>query len=119
MWAGQPITDAWHPLLQGYNVDRQCEPPHGLTNVAQVAPGNQHTCARKNDGSVVCWGASALVARARQCLWEPCSTVFEPLQSVCGGAARLLDDGLMVLLAESMDAPQATTPKDSPRCPLG
>src|SRR6185369_5500352 len=27
-----------------------------LTNVAQVVAGEHHTCARKNDGTVWCWG---------------------------------------------------------------
>ena len=29
----------------------------GLEDVAEVAAGDKHTCARKNDGSVYCWGA--------------------------------------------------------------
>jgi alpha-tubulin suppressor-like RCC1 family protein len=28
----------------------------GLTNVSAIAAGGRHTCALKNDGSVVCWG---------------------------------------------------------------
>jgi len=30
-----------------------------LSDVAQVSAGNGHTCAVKNDGSVVCWGCNA------------------------------------------------------------
>ncbi|MBK6847097.1 MAG: hypothetical protein IPG96_05960 [Proteobacteria bacterium] len=28
----------------------------GLTQVAQVALGAEHTCARRTDGTVYCWG---------------------------------------------------------------
>jgi alpha-tubulin suppressor-like RCC1 family protein len=28
----------------------------GLTGVVQVVAGQDHTCARRGDGSVVCWG---------------------------------------------------------------
>jgi alpha-tubulin suppressor-like RCC1 family protein len=30
----------------------------GLTNVAQIAAGGEHTCARLDDGTVTCWGAN-------------------------------------------------------------
>jgi hypothetical protein len=30
----------------------------GLANVAQIAAGSSHTCARRLDGAVLCWGAS-------------------------------------------------------------
>ncbi len=33
-------------------------PVPGLTNVVEVRAGKDHTCARKSDGSVLCWGGN-------------------------------------------------------------
>src|SRR5262249_2064482 len=35
-------------------------PPVPLTDAVELAPGSQHSCARRVDGTVVCWGRNDL-----------------------------------------------------------
>jgi len=53
----------WGPNIngqgeQGTTVSRSLSPVHieGLSNIAQLAAGEWHTCARRTDGAVLCWG---------------------------------------------------------------
>ena len=45
---GNPLTNSSTPVIVS-----------GLTNVTQIAAGKYHTCARRNDGTVWCWGENA------------------------------------------------------------
>ncbi len=43
--------------------------------VAEVAAGHQHTCARKTDGTLLCWGATMRASSATAAPWRstcPC-----------------------------------------------
>lgn len=39
---------------------KTAKPVPGLDNVVELAAGDAHTCARKKDGSVWCWGANGM-----------------------------------------------------------
>jgi hypothetical protein len=90
----------------GYNGYGQLTVPAGLTSVAQVSGGYEHTCALKTHGTVVCWGWNAYGQ----------ATVPTGLTSVAqvsaGGFAHtcaLKTDGTVVCWGRNIEG-QATVP---------
>lgn len=67
-WGVLALRDWNHAARRDGVVLRRAEPHRvqGLRDVAELAAGDQHTCARTNDGTVRCWGE-----RARSQLAEP------------------------------------------------
>jgi hypothetical protein len=53
---GLVLADGTVKLVGGSTNNASPAAPTGLTNVAELAVGNYHACARKTDGTMWCWG---------------------------------------------------------------
>jgi len=79
-------------------------PVQGLTGVVEVAAGRQHSCARLNDGSAICWGDNARGQLGDSTILErhypllPVKNITGVLQVVAGGdhSCALLGDHTVV-----------------------
>jgi alpha-tubulin suppressor-like RCC1 family protein len=59
-WGSNSRAQTGTPTAAGMGADLQLKPVEvlDLEDVAEVAAGNGHTCARRADGRVLCWGAA-------------------------------------------------------------
>ena len=76
----------------------------GLSNVRQLALGYNHSCALREDGSVLCWGFSGRGALGRPPTGDTSQTVFTP-KPVSGltGVTRITAGGLVTCATTSND----------------
>jgi hypothetical protein len=70
----------------------QSSPPSGLTGVTQVSASTHHSCARRADGTVVCWGAFASAPAGLSGVSEVSTGLFHAC-AVGGGTVTCWGDG--------------------------
>ncbi|MDC0280609.1 hypothetical protein OAL03_03535 [Akkermansiaceae bacterium] len=83
----------------GYDSEKQCKVPNGLTDVVGIAAGYAHSLALKKDGTVVAWGDN---------LNKQCDVPFSLTDVVAISAGKshslaLKNDGTVVAWGENSD----------------
>jgi len=63
-----------------------------LEDVVALSSGEDHTCAQRSDGSVVCWGLAGAASAASADKYTVCT----PTPGICRGAEGFCDESVRV-----------------------